>query len=130
MTGVAVQRCLTAFCVASLLAITAVAQESEPEVERQVDATTGLVVAPGWELVRIHCGGCHSHTVVTNQRADRQSWLDIIRWMQATQNLWQFDPATEHGILDYLAANYPPQANRRRAPIPPSLMPPAHSETL
>jgi len=47
----------------------------------------------------------------------------MIRWMQATQNLWQFDPATEAGILDYLAKNYPPQANRRRAPIPPSLMP-------
>jgi hypothetical protein len=43
--------------------------------------------------------------------------------MQATQNLWQFDPATEAGILDYLAKNYPPQAHRRRAPIPPSLMP-------
>ena len=33
------------------------------------------------------------------------------------------DPATEAGILDYLAKNYPPQANRWRAPIPPSLMP-------
>jgi hypothetical protein len=123
---VGLQRSLTAFCIASLLAVTGVAQESE----RQVDETTGLVIAPGWELVRIHCGGCHSHKVVTNQRADRQSWLDIIRWMQATQNLWQFDRATEHGMLDYLAANYPPQANRRRAPIPPSLMPPADADTL
>ncbi|MEX0976943.1 MAG: hypothetical protein WDZ50_07595 [Woeseia sp.] len=127
------QRCLTAFCFASLLAVTGVAQESaqqvEQQVERQVDETTGLVVAPGWELVRIHCGGCHSHAVVTNQRADRQSWLDIIRWMQATQNLWQFDHATEHGILDYLAASYPPQPNRRRAPIPPSLMPPAAADS-
>lgn len=98
-----------------LLAMTAVAE---------VDETTGLTVAPGWELVRIHCGGCHSHKLVTGQRADRQTWLDIIRWMQATQNLWQFDAQTEAGILDYLAQNYPPQPNRRRAPIPPSLMPP------
>jgi len=88
-----------------------------------IDAATGLVKAPGWELVRAHCGGCHSHKLVTAQRADRQSWHDIIRWMQATQNLWQFDAATEDGILDYLAANYPPQPNRRRAPIPPWLMP-------
>ena len=88
-----------------------------------VDEATGLTVAPGWELVRIHCGGCHSHKLVTGQRADRQTWLDIIRWMQATQNLWQFDAQTEAGILDYLAENYPPQPNRRRAPIPPSLMP-------
>ena len=89
-----------------------------------VDEATGLIVAPGWEQVRAHCGGCHSHRLVTSQRADRQTWLDIIRWMQETQNLWQFDPQTEAQILDYLADNYPPLANRRRAPIPPSLLPP------
>jgi hypothetical protein len=90
-----------------------------------VDEQTGLIRDDGWELVRAHCGGCHSHKIVTAQRADRQTWLDIIRWMQATQNLWQFDATTEARILDYLAKNYPPAANRRRAPIPPSLMPPA-----
>lgn len=90
----------------------------------EIDEATGLIEAPGWEMVRIHCGGCHSHALVTAQRADHQTWLDIIRWMQATQNLWQFDPDTEAQILDYLAANYPPQASRRRAPIPPSLRPP------
>ncbi|MGI9271762.1 MAG: hypothetical protein ACR2QT_08310 [Woeseiaceae bacterium] len=89
----------------------------------EIDATTGLIKAPGWENVRAHCGGCHSHALVTQQRADRQTWLDMIRWMQASQNLWQFPPDTEAQILDYLAANYPPRPNRRRAPIPPSLMP-------
>lgn len=90
-----------------------------------IDESTGLKIAPGWQQVRAHCGGCHSHALVTGQRADRQTWLDMIRWMQATQNLWQFQPDTETEILDYLAANYPPQASRRRAPIPTSLMPPA-----
>lgn len=88
-----------------------------------IDATTGLVIAPGWENVRAHCGGCHSHALVTQQRADRKTWLDMIRWMQDSQNLWQFQPDTEAEILDYLAENYPPQPNRRRAPIPASLMP-------
>jgi hypothetical protein len=88
-----------------------------------VDDATGLIVNPGWEQVRANCGGCHSHALVTAQRADRKTWLDIIRWMQATQNLWQLQPDIETQILDYLAANYPPQPNRRRAPIPPSLMP-------
>ena len=91
-----------------------------------VDAETGLAVNPGWELVRAHCGGCHSHKLVTRQRADRQAWLDIIRWMQETQNLWQFDARTETQILDYLADNYPPKTAGRRAPIPPSLMPAAN----
>ena len=89
------------------------------------DAATGLIKNPGWLQVRANCGGCHSHALVTSQRADRQTWLDIIRWMQETQNLWLFDPDTEAQILDYLADNYPPHPNRRRAPIPPSLMPAA-----
>jgi len=88
-----------------------------------IDSASGLIKAPGWEQVRAHCGGCHSHALVTAQRADRNTWLDIIRWMQETQNLWQFQSQVETQILDYLAANYPPQPKRRRAPIPPSLMP-------
>ncbi|MDA0705132.1 MAG: hypothetical protein O2907_00695 [Proteobacteria bacterium] len=94
-----------------------------PAIAAEVDSDTGLIKAAGWETVRAHCGGCHSHALVTQQRADRQSWLDMIRWMQATQNLWQFPADVEAQILDYLAANYPPQADRRRAPIPASLMP-------
>lgn len=94
-----------------------------PAVAADVDEASGLIVNPGWEQVRANCGGCHSHALVTAQRADRKTWLDIIRWMQATQNLWQLQPEVETQILDYLAANYPPQPNRRRAPIPPSLMP-------
>lgn len=88
-----------------------------------IDNSSGLIKSPGWEQVRVHCGGCHSHALVTSQRADRNTWLDIIRWMQETQNLWQFQPEVESQILDYLATNYPPQPNQRRAPISPGLMP-------
>lgn len=94
-------------------------------VAAEIDEQTGLIKADGWEMVRIHCGGCHSHKLVTAQRADRDTWLAIIRWMQATQNLWQFDDTTEEAILSYLATNYAPEAGRRRAPIPAELLPPA-----
>ena len=94
-----------------------------------VDEATGLKVADGWLMVRAHCGGCHSHKLVTAQKADRQTWLDMIRWMQETQNLWQFDPATENTILDYLSEHYAPQPNRRRAPIPQGLMPPRSADS-
>lgn len=100
-----------------------------PVAADDIDEATGLATGPGWELVRAHCGGCHSYKLVTAQRADRQTWLDTIRWMQATQNLWEFDAATENRILDYLAEYYPPQPARRRAPIPLSLMPPAEPVT-
>jgi hypothetical protein len=96
---------------------------SPAAVAANIDEVSGLIKAPGWELVRANCGSCHSHALVVQQRADRQTWFDMIRWMQASQNLWQFSPDMEAQILDYLAVNYPPQPNRRRAPIPPSLMP-------
>ena len=88
-----------------------------------IDTETGLVKSDGWLQVRAHCGGCHSFALVTNQRADRDTWLDMIRWMQATQNLWQFDAQTERAILDYLSTHYAPTERRRRAPIPEHLMP-------
>jgi hypothetical protein len=55
--------------------------------EVATDDATGLIVDDGWLQVRAHCGGCHSFALLTSQRADRQTWLDLIRWMQATQNL-------------------------------------------
>jgi len=36
------------------------------------DPNTGLLIAPGWELVRMHCGACHSYKLVTAQRADKE----------------------------------------------------------
>ena len=55
------------------------------------DLNTGLLIAPGWELVRMHCGACHSYRLVTAQRADKEGWRSMIQWMQETQNLWEFD---------------------------------------
>ena len=95
-------------------------------VAATVDSDSGLVKQPGWEEVRAHCGACHTFSVVTNQRATRAGWREMIRWMQRTQNLWQFPDDTETRILDYLAENYGPQeaARQRRAPLPEELLPP------
>lgn len=100
---------------------------AEPAVaaaEPALDPATGLVMAQDWEIVRAHCTGCHSAKLVTQQRGTAQQWLTMIRWMQEKQNLWQFDDDTESRIIAYLASNYPPDAARRRAAIPVSLMPP------
>ena len=106
-----------------LLTGLALAGNAAAGAEAPIDAASGLKIDTGWNDVRAHCGACHSYALVTQQRADRPTWQGWIRWMQETQNLWQFDPATEDRILDYLAKNYPPRANQRRAPIPPELMP-------
>jgi mono/diheme cytochrome c family protein len=92
--------------------------------EPEIDAFTGLKIAEGWEHVRANCIACHSTRLITQQRGNAAQWLAMIRWMQKKQNLWQFEPAVEAAIVSYLAANYPPEADRRRAAIPPDLLPP------
>ena len=90
----------------------------------EIDPATGLKMAGDWEVVRNHCIACHSPKLITQQSGSAKQWLNMIRWMQEKQNLWQFDPETEKKIIGYLAENYPPQEDRRRAPIPTDLMPP------
>jgi mono/diheme cytochrome c family protein len=82
----------------------------------QTDPQTGLVVAPGYEQVRAQCTACHSGRLVAQNRADRDGWLQMIRWMQATQNLWPLGEA-EAEILDYLATHYGPLPRGRRSPL-------------
>ena len=94
-----------------------------PDTEPAIDPATGFRMTGDWELVRGHCTACHSAKLVTQQRGSAEQWLRMIRWMQKKQNLWQFDPVTEARIITYLAENYPPDAARRRAAIPPELMP-------
>ena len=100
-----------------LLAVAAGAQEPE------IDSFTGFRKTGDWELVRANCIACHSAKLITQQRGSAAQWLSMIRWMQAKQNLWEFTPDVEGKIVAYLAENYPPQAERRRAAIPPDLMP-------
>ena len=92
--------------------------------EPKLDPATGLKMSGDWEVVRNNCIACHSTRLITQQRGTAEQWLGMIRWMQAEQNLWEFDADTESKIVTYLAENYPPQAVSRRAPIPPALMPP------
>jgi hypothetical protein len=89
----------------------------------KVDEETGFIIDTHWELAKTHCIACHSARHVTLQRGTRQMWLDMIRWMQDTQGLWKLDKETEENLLDYLAKNYAPEGEYRRAPIPPELMP-------
>jgi cytochrome c5 len=104
----------------------------EPEVtpkpvataEPELDPVSGLKMTGDWEIVRANCTACHSPKLITQQRGTAQQWLTMIRWMQEKQNLWTFDPDTESKIIGYLAENYPPSDARRRAAIPPDLMPP------
>ena len=115
--------CETGLVLALLVAV--VTPQLVRASELELDPETGFVVAPGFELVEANCTACHSSRLTLQMRADRDGWLELIRWMQRTQNLWQLPPATEAEILDYLSTHYAPTATRfRRPPLDPSLLPP------
>lgn len=85
-----------------------------PVVAAEKDPFTGFIIAPGWETVRNNCIACHSAGLVTQNSGNRAHWLSMIRWMQKTQGLWQFEPATENTILQYLSSYYGPKEDARR----------------
>ena len=83
----------------------------------EIDKVTGLIMDKGFEKVKANCTVCHSVKLVTQNRLDRKGWLEVIRWMQETKGLWQFDPETEKEILDYLSTHYGPTKAYRRPPL-------------
>lgn len=79
-----------------------------------IHVQTGLVFAEGFEIVRATCTACHSAQLVTQNSATREGWLQMIRWMQKTQGLWDLGK-NEKPIVDYLAKHYAPEEVGRRA---------------
>ncbi len=75
---------------------------------------SGLIYADGFDIVRGTCTACHSSKLITQNRATREGWLQMIRWMQESQGLWDLGE-NETVILDYLAKNYAPVETGRRA---------------
>lgn len=88
--------------------------EEEPEMEELTIDKNGLIDAPGKNLVFSQCSGCHSLKLVTQNRATREGWKNMIVWMQQTQNLWSLGE-NEDKILDYLSNYYSPVEQGRRA---------------
>ncbi len=94
-----------------------------PAMAAPQDPVTGLIVAPGWELVRAHCGTCHAHRMVTSQRGDATFWMNIIRRMERAQNLGPLEAGQARTIVAYLADNYDETQWGRRPPLSTRLLP-------
>jgi hypothetical protein len=95
----------------------------ERKANPPVDPASGLIMDDNWEVVRAHCGACHSTRLVTQNRGSRETWLRLIRWMQDSQGLWPLNGPTEQALLDYLEQNYGPAPATRRKPLPVELRP-------
>lgn len=87
-------------------------------------ARASQILAPGdgMALVAAQCGVCHSLALVAQNRADREGWTELIRWMQAKHGLWPLGEF-ETPILDYLSAHYAPARVGRRQPLTADLLP-------
>ncbi len=109
-------------CLTAVLNLNAFAAEQVVPL----DPTTGMKIAPDWELVRNHCVICHSSQTFLRQRATEANWTSVLEWMQKHGGLWKLDAEVEKKIIKYLAINYGPGSadNYRRAQISATLMPP------
>ena len=96
---------------------------ADDKAEIAVDPVSGLKMAPGWEVVRASCITCHSAKQFLQQRGTRQTWDNVIVWMQERGGLLPLDSETRKTILDYLETNHGPGESFRRPPIPANLMP-------
>ncbi len=82
-------------------------------VEDGIHVNTGLKDDENLTIIIQSCLTCHSAKLITQNRASRQGWQDMIHWMQETQglrDLGKYEPM----ILDYLSTHYAPQKIGRR----------------
>ena len=87
--------------------------EDIDKIENGIHVASGLIAEDGYKLVYGSCSGCHSLKLVTQNRATREGWLEMIRWMQETQDLPDLEER-EGPILDYLGKYYAPEKKGRR----------------
>lgn len=85
----------------------------DDRVENGIDVATGFIAQGDYKLVKTSCTPCHSSKLVLQNRATREGWEQMIRWMQETQKLWDLGES-EDKILDYLATHYAPENKGRR----------------
>ena len=83
------------------------------KIENGIHLRTGFKDGEGLMTVVNNCTNCHSAQLVIQNRMNEERWIETIRWMQKTQNLWDLGE-NEKVIVNYLVTNYPPKSKGRR----------------
>lgn len=78
----------------------------DPRTGLELNQRTRLIMGDGYPVVERECAQCHPTQIIRSYRANREEWLDAIRWMQAEKGLKKFDNQTEETILTYLENYY------------------------
>ena len=89
--------------IAAVIAITACAWAQAQEYP--VDKASGLIMAPGWEIVNYQCNACHTSLLIPQNPGDKEVWRATIQWMIDTQGLWDLSDTWEP-VLSYLSTYY------------------------
>lgn len=92
------------------------AEDDWDKIENGIHVRTGLKDAEGLMTVVNNCTNCHSAQLVIQNRMSEEMWIETIRWMQETQNLWDLGK-NEKIIVNYLVTNYPSTNTGRRENI-------------
>lgn len=82
-------------------------------IEDGIHVQPGLMADENLQLIIGTCTPCHSAKLITQNRATRTGWKNMIVWMQETQGLNDLGD-NEPKVLDYLAKHYAPQEVGRR----------------
>lgn len=94
-----------------------------PAYAQETDASTGLVIADGWELIRENCVQCHSTAMVVQNAGSKATWRSRLNWMVETQGMEKLPADVETAILEYLAIHYGQKNATRRPGLAAELMP-------
>ncbi len=82
-------------------------------IENGIHIKTGMAWDKNFNIVRANCTSCHSSKLITQNRATREGWAEMITWMQKTQGLHKLGE-NKKPILDYLSKHYAPRNKGRR----------------
>lgn len=91
-------------------------EANRDKVVNGIHVRSGLHADPNLQTIIGACTSCHSSKLIIQNKATRDGWEQMIRWMQKTQNLGDLGKS-EPIILDYLAKYYAPKKEGRRQNI-------------
>lgn len=90
--------------------------ENPNKIVNGIHVNTGMAYDKNFRIVKAVCTRCHSAKLVTQMKATREGWKEMITWMQQTQGLEDLGEF-EKPILDYLSKHYAPKKLGRRSNI-------------
>ncbi|UTW54632.1 hypothetical protein [Kordiimonas sp. SCSIO 12610] len=59
------------------------------------------------ELIDIYCSGCHSLSIVMQQRSTYDGWQDLLTWMEKKQGMPPLPEEDKKRVIAYLAKHFP-----------------------